>query len=168
MRYVLEDLVRIRRLREDRAQREVVKRRHDVEKAFQLLVERKQQLSDYTGWRLEKEELLYGRVRNKVISLKDLDDLRAEVSFMRDQEAALAKAVQDAEAELRTAREGLERAKADYHLAVKESRKIDEHKTLWVAETNKEEEQAAEKEMEDFHTKVETSEHDWNSEYEGF
>jgi hypothetical protein len=155
MKYVLEDLIRVRRIREDGAQHEVIRKRHDLETAAQSVVEKKAGLSDYIKWRVAKEDRLYSGIQGKIVGRQDLEDLKLKVALMRDQEAAYEKDVEEAERALEIARDKLEEAKGNYRSAVREVQKMDEHKKAWLTERHKEEELEAEKELEDFHPKSE-------------
>jgi len=160
MRYPLEDLLEIRRVRQDRAQNEVVRKRHETDRANRKVEDRKREAADYRRWRLRKEDELYEEIRGKIVPLGELDDLKETVSGLRRREAALEKAVEEALEELEAAREELEKARERYREAVREARKIDEHKASWMEEALKERREAQEKEMEDFQLRSRDSEDD--------
>jgi type III secretion protein O len=168
MKYTLEDLIRVRRIRQDRAQREVIRKRHDHEIATQSMIEKQARWSDYVKWRLAKEENLYAEIEGSIVTLKDLDDLKLKVALMRDQETAYEKDVEEAAKAVEMARNDLEQARRDYRSAVKELQKLEEHKQSWLTDRHKEEEQEAERELEDFHLKSESYMDEEASEDEGF
>jgi len=166
MKYILEDLLRIRGWREEKAQREVTKKKLALDQALQLAAARRKSLSDHVHWRLQTEDRLYREIEGKSVQLRDLEDIKLKVALMREDEAAHEKALQESEGAATTAGKALEEARSLYRLAVKETRKVEEHKKVWLAEALKGEEREAEKELEDFVPRSEQSDEEWGADYE--
>ena len=110
MKYPLEDLLRVRNFREDNAASELTKRRTEVEEAKQLLEQRKQELADYTQWRIQREEELYQEVMEQKVQLKTLDDLKMDIQMLREKEAVYQQRIVDAQQALKAAEQALEQA----------------------------------------------------------
>ena len=152
--YPLEDLLRVRKFREEAAASEVTKCRIAVEQAAQLLVDRQQALKEYIEWRIGREKELYEEILRQEIQLRKLDDLKLEIQQLRDRESVYEDQIHEAEKGLQQAQEALEGARAAYHEAYKNVEKIDEHKEIWAQEERKLSEEFEEKELEDFHVKT--------------
>jgi len=150
MKYVLQDLLRVREFRETAAGSEVKKKKSRFDHAQRTVTEKEKALSDYHTWRLEKEDSLYDEIANRLVTLKDLDDLKMNIALLREKETALENDLLEAQKALNLAAEELEEAKDAFRLAIREKRKIEEHKTIWIGEAVKEEERAQDKEMEEF------------------
>lgn len=153
IRYPLEDLLRVRRLREEDRQNGVTQARQGVERAAQGVEDAKKRLAEYAAWRVEREAQLYAEVMHREIAVRDLDELKVKIQLLRDQELAHAQGVRDAEKALAAARDALAAARAAHAQAVKETRKIQEHREWWTAEALREAEMGQEKELEDFRTR---------------
>ena len=151
MKYVLGDLLRVREFREKLARQEVLKKSVCLYQAMAEVERRNLELSRYHAWRVEKEDLLFKEVEKKIITLKQLEDLRITTSLLRENELALEQAVRDAEKARQTATQELEEARRSYEAALKNTRKIEEHKSGWLEEMLRESERSADKEMEEFH-----------------
>lgn len=161
MRYPLEDLLRVRKFREDERAQELTRKRGEVEDAVQLVAKRKQELVDYTAWRINREKELYDEVMMREIEVKDLDALKLNIQILRENELAYAERIKEAEKALEAARQALAAAQAAYMKAVRDKGKIEEHKGWWAQEEAKEAEANAEKELEDFRVRTpETDESD--------
>lgn len=171
MRYVLEDLLRVRQFREDAAANAVVQQRGRVTYAEQELAGRRRELTEFAAWRARQEESLYQQVMHKQILRKDLDDLKAALQELQLQELARQQKIMDAERALDEARKALQAAQQAHTAAVKAREKLNEHKAIWLQDALKEAEDLQEKEVEDFRVKDpekedEDSERDADSEAE--
>ena len=154
MKYPLEDLLRVRKFREDERANELTRRRKAVEAAELLVEQKKQELKDYIVWRIRREQEMYDEIMRQQIAVRTLDDLKINIQILRDKELVYQQAIQDAEKALVTARQALADAHAGYQRAVKDSRKIEEHKGWWAQEEAKEAEAVVEKELEDFRVRA--------------
>ncbi len=153
MKYPLQDLLRVRNIREDNAANELARRRTEVEAAEKIVEQRKQELKEYTEWRIRREEELYQEIIEKKVQLKELDDLKQSIGLLREKEFVYEDRIREAERLLREAQEALEQAHEEYRAAVKNRQKIDEHKSIWAQEEAKIDEANQEKELEDFHVR---------------
>ena len=154
VKYPLEDLLRVRKFREDAAANQLTHCRRAVEAAVRLVEERKRALKEYTEWRIQREAELYQEVLKQEVQLRALDDLKLKILELREREFAYQKQIHDAEQELQKAKAALEQAHRDYQEALRNTEKIDEHKGIWTEEMQKLIEELEEKELEDFHVRV--------------
>ena len=149
MKYGLEDLLKVRKFREDSARNEVMVKKHLLDEAINLVQAKERKLREYQCWRVRTEEAMYDEIRNTFVSLKELDELKLQVSLMREKEISLEKDLMDAVNAREKANEDLAKAKEVYNRAVKEKTKIEEHREVWSAGMVREEEISQEKELED-------------------
>jgi hypothetical protein len=154
VKYTLQELLRVREFRETSRANEMKVKKARLNDAERMVAIKKEELSEYRIWRVQKEDSLYEEVQGSYISLKDLDNLKLKVSLLREKEALLDNNLVEAEKARETVREEFQRARNAYHHAVREKRKIEEHKKIWLEEMAREEERATDKEMEEFQRRM--------------
>ena len=153
-RYPLDDLLRVRRFREDHAATELQNRRKAVEAAEQALAQRRRAVADYHAWRLRREDELYHDVLQKAVTRQDLDDLKLTIEALRTEELNLHEQVVEAERQLSAARAAAQSAHAAWTRAVRNREKIDEHKEHWSEAIAREIEYSQDLELEDFRVRT--------------
>lgn len=150
MAYILQPLLKIRLMREDRASGELTAARQAREAAEEVLEARRQDLARYEETREERRNRIYDAIIGQTVS-RDRLDLAAEGVARIDEEGALkADNVKRAEADVRTRAEQESAARRAYNEATKERMKIDEHRLVWLEAEAAEQETRAEGELEDF------------------
>ena len=150
MAYALQPLLSIRMTREDRASGELVAAKRALAAAEESLAERRRELSAYEKTKEERRDRIYDAIIGREVS-RDQIDLANEGVARIDEEGALkADNVKRAEGEVREKTAAADAARANLNLATKERMKIDEHKSVWLAEDAREQEARAEGELEDF------------------
>ena len=150
MAYALQPLLSIRMTREDRASGELVATKRALAAAEESLAERRRELSAYEKTKEERRDRIYDAIIGREVS-RDQIDLANEGVARIDEEGALkADNVKRAEGEVREKTAAADAARANLNLATKERMKIDEHKSVWLAEDAREQEARAEGELEDF------------------
>ena len=150
MAYILQPLLKIRLMREDRASGELTAARQAREAAEEVLEARRQDLARYEETREERRNRIYDAIIGQTVS-RDRLDLAAEGVARIDEEGALkADNVKRAEADVRTRAEQESAARRAYNEATKERMKIDEHRLVWLEAEAAEQETRAECELEDF------------------
>lgn len=155
MPYLLQPLLKIRAMREDRAAGELTAARRAVVAAEEALAARNSELESFMATKEERRDRIYAAIMGRPVS-RDQLDMAAEGVARIDEEGALrADNVKLAEAELRTREKAEDTARVNFTIATKNRMKIDEHKAVWVAEEAKEQEARAEGELEDFMVKKE-------------
>jgi hypothetical protein len=150
VKYPLQDLLRLRKLREDDASNAVTRARKAVRDAEDALEAQKKALEDYRIYRVKEEDRLYEQIILKQIHLTDLDDVKQAIGWLRERELMEIKKVADAESVVQKANEAVVDAQKVYQQAVRDTQKIEEHKALAMAEWQKEQERNADLELEEF------------------
>lgn len=150
MAYVLQPLLRIRQMREDRATGELSVARRERAAAEAALEERRKDLARYEETKEERRDRIYDAIMGRPVD-RDQIDLAAEGVARIDEEGVLkADNVKRAEADVKTCMDREGAARQMLNLATKERMKIDEHRAVWLAEEAAEQEAKAEGELEDF------------------
>lgn len=150
MAYLLQDLVRVRELREDRASKALTVARRRTREAEQALEDRRRELAEYREWRLQEEERLVQSIMLKKVKLGEITDLRLEIIGLRERELEFTDRVHRAEADLTKAREEEEAARQAHKKATQELEKLLGHREEWEQEQSREAERAADLELEEF------------------
>ena len=150
MAYALQPLLSIRMTREDRASGELVAAKRALAAAEESLAARRRELSAYEETKEERRDRIYDAIIGREVS-RDQIDLANEGVARIDEEGALkADNVKRAEGEVKEKAAAADAARDNLNLATKERMKIDEHKSVWLAEDAKAQEARAEGELEDF------------------
>lgn len=150
MPYALQPLLRIRMMREDRATGELVAASKAREAAEAALEKRRRDLASYEETKEERRDRIYDAIMGHTVS-RDQIDLASEGVARIDEEGVLkADNVKRAEADVKSSEEKESAARQALNLAIKERMKIDEHRSVWLAEEALELEMRAEGELEDF------------------
>ena len=150
MKYVLQQLLTIRIGRRDDAEKAMLRSLVAVTEAEAAVVARKKDLEDYIAWRIAEENRLYEKVMKQMIQRQKLDDLLTDVQLLRGRESEFRERILQAEKALEDAKKKLIEDTAAHQEAMRKCEKLEEHKKLWMAEMDALQEQAVEKEMEDF------------------
>lgn len=153
-KYVLQDLLQVRRLREDAAAKKWAKQKEIVAELEKQLAVRRQELADYQAWRERREEEMFQEVVNQQIHHNDLNKLRFRIQKLRDEESGYRSRVLESENQLQSAKEQLEEDRSQYLAAYHQRDKLDEHKARWNQAAARERELAEEKEVEDFKNRM--------------
>ena len=150
MAYVLQPLLRIRTMREDRATGELTAARRALAAAEEELAARQRDLAEYEDTKEERRDRIYDAIIGREVS-RDQIDLANEGVARIDEEGVLkADNVKRAEGVVTEKTAAAETARVNLNVAIKNRMKIDEHKSVWIAEEAKEQEARAEGELEDF------------------
>ena len=148
--YNLQPLLRIRTMREDRAAGELTAARQALVAAEETLAARRRELEDFEATKDERRDSIYAAVMGRTVSREQLDMVTEGVARIDEEGALKADNVVRADAERQKCEEGVETARVNLTVATKNRMKIDEQKSVWVAEEAKEQEARAEGELEDF------------------
>ena len=150
MPYVLQPLLRIRTMREDRATGELSAARRDLAEAESALEARRHDLAAYEETREERRDRIYDSIIGRAVSRERIDLANAGVARIDEEGAIKADNVARAEAERKKRKEAVDIARRELALAMKNRMKIDEHKSIWIAADAAAQENRAEGELEDF------------------
>ena len=155
MAYVLQPLLRIRMMREDRASGELVAAKRDLAVAEEALAARQRDLAEWEGTKEERRDRIYAAIMGVTVSREQLDLANEGVARIDEEGMIKADNVKRAESERKRCEEAAEAARRNLNLATKNRMKIDEHKAVWLADDAKAQEARAEGELEDFTVKKE-------------
>lgn len=147
---MLDDLLKIKRLREDEAAAALAKAQRFLEQKIALRGKKQQDEVDYKIWRLEEEERLYERIYGKNVVLSKLEKLREKVAGLRQKELQLHEEYLQADKDVDTARTELAEAKQRRLEAHKETNKYEEYDQIIKQEELRAAEHKEEVELEDF------------------
>ena len=150
MSYVLQPLLRIRTMREDRASGELSAARRELASAEAALEARRRDLAAYEETKEERRDRIYDAIMGRAVSREQIDLANAGVTRIDEEGALKTDNVARAEAERKKREEAAAAARRNLFLATKDRMKIDEHKGVWLAAEAAEEEHRAEGELEDF------------------
>jgi len=150
MSYVLQPLLRIRTMREDRATSELTAAKQALAAAEEALAARRQELADYESTKEERRDRIYDAVIGHTVSRDQIDMVNEGVARIDEEGALKADNVARAAAERKERETATDVARANLNLATKNRMRIDEHRAVWLAEDQKAQEALAEGELEDF------------------
>ena len=150
MPYMLQPLLRIRTMREDRATGELTAARQALSAAEEALAARRRELAEYEATKEERRDRIYATVIGRTVSREQLDMASEGVARIDEEGTLKADNVSRAEAERKTREEAAEAARENLNLATKNRMKIEEHRDAWILEDLKDQERHAEFELEDF------------------
>lgn len=150
MSYALQPLLRIRMTREDRATGELTAARQALAAAEEALTARRRDLVEWEESKEERRDRIYEAIIGREVS-RDQIDLANEGVARIDEEGVLkADNVKRAEGVVKEKTDAAAAARVNLNIAIKNRMKIDEHKSVWLAEDRKAQEALAEGELEDF------------------
>ncbi|WP_257285854.1 type III secretion protein [Endozoicomonas sp. SESOKO1] len=164
---MLHDLLKVKNIREQSAEREVKRCQHEldlahqeVERRKQEVAQRQQDLEEYIVWRSQEEQRLYDNIMNTSIQQHDLDLLKQKVALLREKDASLEQAIADAEQRVAEAEQQvvkaeqvLEAAKQAHYKAKLAVEKFEEFCKVQDEEAEKEAKRLEDLEMEEFTVK---------------
>ncbi|MDR2663935.1 MAG: type III secretion protein [Puniceicoccales bacterium] len=149
VKYILADLVRVRTLRKDRVERELLAAKERLAEAERQVPIREKELDDYRNWVDAEIDRLYTEIIRKSIHKNAVDDLAYAVRSLRGKEPEYVKRLQDARDDVKKAQELVEEKKKERIQAQKDLEKLDAHREEWLAEQAKLEEFLSDKELEE-------------------
>ena len=115
---MLKELLRVKKIREESAEREVLRCEDVLRQRKKDVEDRKRELAEYIDWRCKEEQRLYDNIMNTSVLQNDLDKLKQKVAIMREKDVKLEEAISEAEKQVVVAEEALEAAK-EHHLQTK-------------------------------------------------
>lgn len=150
MAYLLQPLLRIRAMREDRAAGELTAAKQAVRTAQDALEARKLELDDYLRTKDARRDRIYDAIIGHAVTREQIDMANEGVARIDEEGVLKEDNVKRADAELKKREQAEADARVAFSLATKNRMKIDEHKAVWLAEDAAEQERREEGELEDF------------------
>lgn len=149
-KYPLRDLLSARAFREEAAEREVGRAASAVEEAKEAARLARERYEEYRLWRPEEEKRLFGEVRYRHLSQGELDGHQGDIQRLRQAELRHEEEAIEAERRVVRAEEVLAAARSALAAAVRDKRKIEEHRERWLRGEAIRLDMAEESELEDF------------------
>ena len=150
MAYALQNMLRIREMREDKAQTALTVARRIREDAESRRDDRKADLAKYEETKDERRDAVFAAVMGKVVTMENIEVMQESVARIDEEGVLLRDNLRQAEGVV-TEKTGLENQAHDaYNAAQKNKMKIEEHRAMWEEEDRKEREYRADAELEDF------------------
>jgi len=147
---MLEDLLRVKRLREDDAVRALAKAEDELERLRAECDRKQREHADYRLWRPAEERRLHERIRGRRVKLEKVELLRETIAGLRQRELRLREACADARQAVRAAGERRAQARRRRLDAHKDVVKFEELDRAHVEAARREAELRREVEIEDF------------------
>ncbi|MDE6576154.1 MAG: type III secretion protein [Verrucomicrobiota bacterium] len=152
-KYELDDLLRVREIRKDRAEKVLHEAQQLVREAEQAIVKAQQELEDYKLFVIQESQRLYDQVMRKSINKREIDNLNFLIKELQNKIFDYMKRVEDAILACDKAKEHLEESRKALREAERNIDKIETMKDVWREQVRIEEERAADAEMEDLPAK---------------
>ena len=147
---MLNELLKIKRLREDDAILTLSKAQVFFEQRVVEREKKQEEEAEYKVWRVDEENRLYNEIYGKNLALGDLEKLREQIALLRQKELVLHEECLQAANNVASAQSALKEAKQRRVKAHKEVVKYEEYDKIIVAREKKEAEAKEEMELEDF------------------
>lgn len=137
MKYVLNDLLKVRGFRVDAALRRVVACREELMLCQQQRANKQQELDDFVRYRLAREQAMYAEILGRTIKLVTLDDLKNKVRLLRLEQTAFEQQLLDAQRSVDAALESLRQSQLQHRQAMRAEEKLKQHHQLWMVEARR-------------------------------
>ncbi|MBW7849358.1 MAG: YscO family type III secretion system apparatus protein [Rhodospirillales bacterium] len=147
---VVIELLRIKEFRESQAETEVRRRRSRLAEVARKLQQMQSDLVDFQKWSQERELASFNDMRGRMVRLRDLERLRAQISEWRNHERNLEQGVEEAERQRRQAAQEMDTAVGLLHEAGRQKNKFTELVRIYSQELQQELERREELETEEF------------------
>ena len=129
--YPLMSLARVRQLREENAVMEYSASEKALLAAREETLARRKALEEHLLWREEEEDRRYREILDKELSRKEMDEFKAGVAALREKDAILLEALEEARKAEEEAARHRDEAAETLKRRRKEMEKIDTHQEIW-------------------------------------
>lgn len=150
MAYPLQSLLKIRAMREDRASTTLTVARRARVNAAEMLARKREDCAQYEKTKDERRDRVYEAVMGRPVKREALDRVREAVSRIDEEGFLLLEAERKAQDVLTEKSQEESKAHVHYVAATRERTKIDLHRDIWIEDDRREQELAADAEMEEF------------------
>ena len=153
-KYILEEMLRVRNLRKDAAEKRLKQAQKLLDEAKQNLERAEEALEKFKVFIVEETDRLYKKIMMKKKKKGSVDELHYAIKVLKNKLVAHEQSVDAEKINLEKAEKNLEQKKLELQEANKNVEKIKSHKEEWMKESAKIEEMAADKELEEFAKKI--------------
>lgn len=150
MAYTLQPMIKIRDMREDRAQTALAQARRARVQAEQVWEAKTEKRDKFEETKEERRDEIFKTVMGQVVSLDTLDEVRFAVGRIDEEAVLLEQDQRKAADELEAKAQAAEVAHGQFVAAAKDLAKIQEHRKAWEEEDRRMQEMRADAEMEEF------------------
>ena len=147
---LLDELLRVKRIREDEAIKAMKEKQLQLEQCRKVLKDKIVKHDEYVVWRKVKEKRLYEEVLNKAVRAYNLNIMRDQITSFKEKQQQLKEEIEEAEAAVTRATEHLVEARQARMDAYKTVQKYEEYRDIIQTIENKEMERREEFEAEEF------------------
>ena len=151
---MINDLLKVKEIREKAAHNEVIKCHLALEEAEQEKKDATHALENYIDWRCKEEQSLYDNILNTNVRQRDLDLLKQKVAALREKDAELEQRVEVAKNGVDNAKQALSEARQAHQHAVQAVEKFEAFSNVLDEAAAKESQRLEDIEMEEFSTKT--------------
>ena len=148
--YPLEELLSVRRFREEAAARSVTHAQRDLTQARSNVVRRQQELEDWRVWRREETDRRYAALIGHPTKIEAIDAFHHGLAVLAAQELGKLSAVDEAKKDVVRCETAVEKARRAASAAARNTAKIEAHKSIWAEAAKKEAERIEDLEFEEF------------------
>lgn len=122
---------RIKKIREDKALKEMIKARSEVERRQVELDQNKQALDDFKRTKDERSNNLFKGIQGKAVSVKEIQRYRGAVASLEEEQQQLSHTVDESRTQVSEAERGLSVARDSHQVSARNHQKMQEvHATL--------------------------------------
>ena len=150
MTVLLDELLHVKRLREDEAIKVMKEKQLQLEQCQKILDTKIADHDDYVVWRKKEEKRLYQEVLDKEVHAYNLNIMRDQIKFFREKQQQLKEEIEKARTAVTDATEHLEEARQARMEAYKTVKKYEEYRDIMQTIENRETEKREELEAEEF------------------
>ena len=150
MKLILDELLRVKHIREDSAIKIMKEKQLQLEQCQKFLERKISEHDEYIAWRKEEEKRLYTEVLNKDVRAYNLNTMRDQITSFKEKQLQLNEETEKAEAAVAQAVEHLTEARQARMEAYKTVQKYEEYRDVIQTLENKEAERREELEAEEF------------------
>lgn len=150
MATAFEQILELKQRKEDQALTDVRAGRLALEQAARAVEQRRIEAEEFSRKLLERQTQLYDDLEAKVCERSDIEDVRQAIARLREEESALYRKIDEAEAERIKAAEALEAAYKAHLQSVKNVEKFRQLVTIEQTAAEAAEQEREDKEMEEF------------------
>ena len=148
--YPLESLLSLRRFREESAGRRVAAAQNDCRVAEEAVKREEEALERWRVWYAEEVSRRYDGLIGQKTTIEGLEGFLKNLALLASEELEREMSLDEARKQVETSRRTLEETKKAALQARKSCAKMEKHRSLWMEEAKKLEEQAQDRALEEF------------------
>lgn len=150
MSLLLDELLRVKRIREDEAIKTMKEKQLQLEQCQKLLEAKIMQHDEYVAWREREETRLYEEVLNKKVRAYNINTMRDQITSFKEKQQQLKEEIEKAQTAVSEATEHLAEARRTRMEAYKTVQKYEEYRDIVRSIEDREAEKREELEAEEF------------------